>query len=198
MFFLSFFSFLQNIAHFPFYIVKMKLLSITETCLYNIDPLKPHFYIVKLGFTGVDITFLISAQKHRLCVLVRAEAVLTSTHTPCLSRYMKKYQNLYLKFFIHSGKNFSLLEQVCFLHAQPCLRRVSRLMCLLFRQKIPVMDTYWKHLRGAFIIITEFFLKDRPKRVTRFQFLISAQSENSLASRKLAYIILTPLNPTFI
>ena len=24
---------------------------ITKTCLYNSDPLKPHFYIVKLGFT---------------------------------------------------------------------------------------------------------------------------------------------------
>ena len=35
---------------------------ITQTCLYNIDPLKPHFYIVKLGFTGVYIIFLISAQ----------------------------------------------------------------------------------------------------------------------------------------
>ena len=37
-------------------------LSITKTRLYNIDPLKPHFYIVKLGFTGVYIIFLISAQ----------------------------------------------------------------------------------------------------------------------------------------
>ena len=36
--------------------------SITETCLYNFDPLKPHFYIVKLGFTGVYISFHISAQ----------------------------------------------------------------------------------------------------------------------------------------
>ena len=27
-----------------------------------LDPLKPHFYILKLGFTGVDIIFLISAQ----------------------------------------------------------------------------------------------------------------------------------------
>ena len=34
-----------------------------KTCLYNFDPLKPHFYIVKLGFTGVYIIFLISAQK---------------------------------------------------------------------------------------------------------------------------------------
>ena len=45
--------------------------TITKTCLYNFDPLKPHFYIVKLGFTGVFIIFLISAQKHRLWVLVR-------------------------------------------------------------------------------------------------------------------------------
>ena len=44
---------------------------ITRTCLYNFDPLKPHFYIVKLGLTGVYIIFLISAQKHRLWVLVR-------------------------------------------------------------------------------------------------------------------------------
>ena len=35
---------------------------ITKTCLYNFDPFKPHFYIVKLGFTGVYIIFLISAQ----------------------------------------------------------------------------------------------------------------------------------------
>ena len=43
---------------------------ITKTRLYNFDPLKPHFYIVKLGFTGVYIILLISAQKHRLWVHV--------------------------------------------------------------------------------------------------------------------------------
>ena len=36
--------------------------DITKTCLYNFDPLKPHFYIVKLGFTGAAIIFLISVQ----------------------------------------------------------------------------------------------------------------------------------------
>ena len=36
--------------------------SITKTYLYNFDPLKPHFYIVTLRFTGVYIIFLISAQ----------------------------------------------------------------------------------------------------------------------------------------
>ena len=39
-----------------------RYIIITKTCLYNVDPLKPHFYIVKLGFTGVNIIFLISAQ----------------------------------------------------------------------------------------------------------------------------------------
>ena len=35
---------------------------ITKTCLYKFDPLKPHIYKVKLGYTGVYIIFLISAQ----------------------------------------------------------------------------------------------------------------------------------------
>ena len=67
---------------------------ITKTCLYNIDPYQPHFYIVKLGFTGVYIIFLISAQKHSLRVLVRtASAVLTSTHNLCFEQKYEKYQN---------------------------------------------------------------------------------------------------------
>ena len=34
---------------------------ITKTCQYNFDPLKLYFYIVKMGFTGVYIIFLLSA-----------------------------------------------------------------------------------------------------------------------------------------
>ena len=45
---LSFFNWIKN--------------DIRKTYLYNFDPLKPHFYIVKLGFTGVYIIFLITAQ----------------------------------------------------------------------------------------------------------------------------------------
>ena len=51
------------------------LFCIRKTCLYNVDPLKPHFYIVKLGFAGVYIIFLISAQKHRLWVLIRTASL---------------------------------------------------------------------------------------------------------------------------
>ena len=32
----------------------------------NLNPSNPNFYIVKLGFAGVNIIFLISSQKHRL------------------------------------------------------------------------------------------------------------------------------------
>ena len=32
--------------------------SITKTYLYNFDPFKPHFYMVKLGFTGYTLVFL--------------------------------------------------------------------------------------------------------------------------------------------
>ena len=65
-------------------------LTITKTCLYNFDPLKSHFYIVKLGFTGVYIIFLISAQKHRLWVPT----------IYVLSRNMKNIRIFYLKIFI--------------------------------------------------------------------------------------------------
>ena len=40
----------------------MYSLFITKTCLYNFDPLKPHIYTVKLGFTdlkGYILFFLV-------------------------------------------------------------------------------------------------------------------------------------------
>ena len=84
---------------------------ITKICLYNVDPLKPHFYIVKLGFTGVNIIFLVSAQNHRLWVLVRtASAVLTSTHNLCLEQKYEKYQFLSENFHFFGGKIFSIFE----------------------------------------------------------------------------------------
>ena len=50
-------------------------LTIMQTSPYNEYPLTPHFYIVKLGFTGVYIFFLIFALKHRSWVLVRTASV---------------------------------------------------------------------------------------------------------------------------
>ena len=52
----------QVVGHDSVNIQCMIILIIKKTRLYNFDPLKPHFYIVNLGFTGVHIIFLISAQ----------------------------------------------------------------------------------------------------------------------------------------
>ena len=41
--------------------------NITKTCLYNFDPFKPHFYIVKQRFTWVYIIFLILLKKPIYC-----------------------------------------------------------------------------------------------------------------------------------
>ena len=71
--------------------------TITKTYLYNDDPLKPHFFIVKLGFTGVYIILLISAQKHRLWVLVRTASPRRFERVPTicgLSRKMKKISEI--------------------------------------------------------------------------------------------------------
>ena len=46
----------------------VNITTIMQTCPCNEDPLTPHFYIVKLGCTGVYILFLIFALKHRLWV----------------------------------------------------------------------------------------------------------------------------------
>ena len=40
-------------CHLQFNTVGVRSSFITKTCLYNVDPLKPHLNIVKLGFTRV-------------------------------------------------------------------------------------------------------------------------------------------------
>ena len=79
------------------------LLTITKICLYNVDLLKPNFYMVKLGFTGLSIIFLISAQKHRLWVLVRTASpfcFLFSEHFHFLVVKVSVYLNRFV-FLMH-------------------------------------------------------------------------------------------------
>ena len=74
---------------------------ITKTCLYNVDPLKPHFYKVKLGFTGVYIIFLISAQNIDGGYSLEPPRRGGSNEYPqsMFEQEYKKYQNFYLKIF---------------------------------------------------------------------------------------------------
>ena len=61
----------EKVAQLLFYSV---FIMKTYLIVYTFDPFISHFYIVQLGFTGVYIIFLISAQKHRLWVLVTQRA----------------------------------------------------------------------------------------------------------------------------
>ena len=73
---------------------------ITETYLYNFDPLKPHFYVVKLGFTGVNIIFIISAFFRGFSLEPPHRGGSNEYLHSVLSRNEKKNPNFYLKIFI--------------------------------------------------------------------------------------------------
>ena len=92
-----------------------------------LTPLKPHFYIVRLGFTGVYFIFLIFAQKHRLWVLVRTAS--PSTQSMFWAKLWKISEFLfffyYLKFFSF-GNFFIYLNRHVFVmitkvYGQTCL-----------------------------------------------------------------------------
>ena len=87
---------IDYLLHYAF-----KFFRITKTCLYKFDPIKPHFYIVKLGFTGLYIIFSYFCTKTYL-----GEAVLTSVHNICFDQKYGKYQNFYLKTYSFWWWNF--------------------------------------------------------------------------------------------
>ena len=80
--------------------------TITKTCLYNFDPLKP-CNVVKLGFTEVYMIFLNSTQNIDCGYSLEPPR---RTHNLCFEQKYEKYQNFYLKIFIFSGKIFSIFE----------------------------------------------------------------------------------------
>ena len=115
----SFLSFEKN-EKYPVFVVVVVVFCrfITKTCLYNFDPLKPHFYIVKLGFTGVYIIF---------------EAVLTSTHNLCFKQTYVKYQNflsekfhfLVVKFPLYLNRHVFLMFQFMFVLTSQFYRQLE-------------------------------------------------------------------------
>ena len=88
------------------------IVYITKTCLYNFDPLKPHFYIVKLGFIGVYIIFLISAQNidcgYSLEPPRRGGSNEYPQSTYVMSRSLKNIGSFYLKNFHYLVVKFSV------------------------------------------------------------------------------------------
>ena len=96
---------------------------------YNIDPLKPHFYIVKQGFTGGTHYFSYFYLKTWiLWVLIRSEAVLTNAHSLCFEQKFEKYQNflsenfhfLVVKFSVYLNRHIFVMKlpylELCLQH----------------------------------------------------------------------------------
>ena len=79
--------------------------TITKTRLYNFDPLEPHCYIEKLGFTVVYIIFLLSAQNIDCWYSLEPprRGGLTSTHNLCFEQKYEKYKSFL-------SENFQFLE----------------------------------------------------------------------------------------
>ena len=79
----------------------------------NFDPLKPHFYIVKLGFTGVFIIFLFLLKNIDCGYSLEPPRRDGSNKYPqsmFWAEMWKISEFFYLKSFIFSGKIFSLFE----------------------------------------------------------------------------------------
>ena len=91
------------------------------TCPWNVYPLTPHFYIVKVGFTGVYIIVLFFALKDRLWVLVRTASLRRLKRVPiiyALSKNMKIIKKNQLKIVIYTAvKNCSVLHGRVFVMA---------------------------------------------------------------------------------
>ena len=74
-----------------------------ETCPYNVEPLKPHFYVLNLGFTGVYMIFFLFLLKNIDCGYSlepprRGDS--NEKHNLCFEVTYEKYQKFYLKIFI--------------------------------------------------------------------------------------------------
>ena len=84
--------------------------TIMKTSLYNVDPFKAHFYIVKLGLQGYTLFFLFLFKK--------IEAVLTSTHNLCFEQNYENDQNflsenlhlLVVKFSVHLNRQVFAMQ----------------------------------------------------------------------------------------
>ena len=86
-------------------------MNITKTCLYSFDPIKPHFYIVKLGFIGVYIIFLISTQNIDCGYSLEPPRRGGSNeyHNLCFVQKYEKYRSFL-------SENFQFLEMKCFIY----------------------------------------------------------------------------------
>ena len=91
------------------YVYNKNLKHITKTYLYNFDPLKPHFYILKLGFTGVYIIFLFLLKN--IDCGYSLEPSRRGSSNECFERKYEKYQSVFIwKFSVFGCEIFYIFE----------------------------------------------------------------------------------------
>ena len=90
-----------------------------KTCLHNVDPLKPHFYIVKLGFTRVYI-FLFLLRNISCGYVLEPPYRCGSDEYPqsmfwaeiwnCQNFYLKNFIFLVVKFSVYLNRHVSVMK----------------------------------------------------------------------------------------
>ena len=142
-------------------------------------PLKLHFYIVKLGFTGVYIIFHISAQNIDYGY---------SLEPPRLGGSNKYPQSMFCAeiwkvSWVFLSENFQFLEMKSSIYLN---RRVFVMLSLFTKRKEEIQNASFGQLG---------LIRD-PRITFRIDSMITKDQKISL--QKHTYIILTPVNPTFI
>ena len=138
---------------------------ITKTCLYNFDPLKPHFYIVKLGFT---LFFLFLLKNINCGYSLEPPRRGGSNKYPQFMFWAEIWNISELsiwKFSVFGGEIFYLY------------RHVFVMLVWLTCQKI---HSHTLQLKDELLYVVNLY------------------HSPCKSSRKHVYIILTPINPTFI
>ena len=164
-------------------------LCITKTCLCNVDPLKPHFHIVKLGFTGVYIIFLFLLKNIDCGYSLEPPRRGGSNgyqQSMFLSRHMKN-----IRIFV--SEDFQFLEVKVSIYLN---RRVFVMACRNFKTILNILMILYRNLYEVKTV--RRLQKDCSPFLSYFPLIFLFFPHYSYASRKHAYVMLTPLNPTFI
>ena len=92
-----------------------------KTCPCNEHPLAPHFYMVKVGLTGVYMFYLFFALKHRSWVLIRTASVRWFLRVPTIYVLSKINKNITFSSENYHFYNREILQYI----AWTCLCNVT-------------------------------------------------------------------------
>ena len=136
---------------FPFLLFVFRF-TVTKIYLYNFDPLKTHFYIVKLGFTGVYIVFFLFLLKNigcryslepprRGCSHEYPQSMFRAEIWKYQIFYQKIFSFLVVKFSIYLNRHVFVMRLSLFIFRHSNWGRLSN-----FNIKILFRHSYWDRI----------------------------------------------------